>query len=71
MDDVLDEAVGRTLQRHLVPLHHADLAVIILAELLRRFQSLGVEVIRWPELPTSVELNAPAHYTTLWLVNFL
>ena len=34
-------------------------------------QSLGVEVIRWPELPTSVELNAPAHYTTLWLVNFL
>jgi hypothetical protein len=34
-------------------------------------RSLGVEVIRWPELPTSVELNAPAHYTTLWLVNFL
>jgi hypothetical protein len=37
----------------------------------RLTRSLGVEVIRWPELPTSVELNAPAHYTTLWLVNFL
>jgi hypothetical protein len=34
-------------------------------------RSLGTEVIRWPELPTSVELHAPAHYKTLWLVNFL
>ena len=34
-------------------------------------RSHGVEVIRWPELPTTVELNAPTHYTTLWLVNFL
>ena len=34
-------------------------------------RSLGVEVIQWPELPTSVVFNAPTHYTTLWLVNFL
>jgi DegT/DnrJ/EryC1/StrS aminotransferase family len=32
---------------------------------------LGVEVINWPELPESVNENAPNHYKQLWLVNFL
>ena len=32
---------------------------------------LGVEVINWPDLPESVNKNAPDHYRQLWLVNFL
>jgi len=34
-------------------------------------RQLGVEVINWPELPESVNENAPDHYKQLWLVNFL
>jgi hypothetical protein len=31
----------------------------------------GVEVIRWPDLPEAVMVDAPDHYSNLWLVNFL
>ena len=36
-----------------------------------KVRHLGVEVINWPELPESVNENAPDHYKQLWLVNFL
>jgi hypothetical protein len=37
----------------------------------RRVNSFGVEVIRWPDLPEAVLLDAPDHYSNLWFVNFL
>ena len=37
----------------------------------KKVRHLGVEVINWPELPESVNENAPDHYKELWLVNFL
>ena len=37
----------------------------------RLVNSLGVEVIRWPDLPEAVLLDAPDHYSNLWFVNFL
>lgn len=37
----------------------------------RRVMRLGVEIIRWPDLPNVVVPSAPFHYTNLWLVNFL
>lgn len=37
----------------------------------RIVRKLGVEVIKWPDLPTAVENNAPIFYRSIWLVNFL
>ena len=37
----------------------------------RLVNSFGVEVIRWPDLPEAVLLDAPDHYSNLWFVNFL
>ncbi|NTW98448.1 MAG: hypothetical protein HGB35_00625 [Geobacteraceae bacterium] len=34
-------------------------------------RSQGFDCIHWPELPMAVEPEAPLHYRTLWLVNFL
>jgi len=34
-------------------------------------RSQGFDCIHWPELPMAVEPEAPIHYRTLWLVNFL
>jgi len=31
----------------------------------------GFDCIQWPALPAAVESEAPLHYRTLWLVNFL
>lgn len=31
----------------------------------------GLDCIHWPDLPAAVEPNAPQHYRSLWLVNFL
>jgi len=32
---------------------------------------LGVEIIKWPDLPSAIEHGAPLHYKNIWLVNFL
>ncbi|MEK7410411.1 MAG: DegT/DnrJ/EryC1/StrS family aminotransferase [Actinomycetota bacterium] len=37
----------------------------------RRVARLGVEIIKWPDLPDVITPAAPFHYTNLWLVNFL
>lgn len=37
----------------------------------RRVARYGVEIIRWPDLPSANVRAAPFHYTNLWLVNFL
>ena len=37
----------------------------------RLVNGFGVEVIRWPDLPEAVLLDAPDHYSNLWFVNFL
>lgn len=37
----------------------------------RRVARLGVEIIKWPDLPAAIAPSAPLHYTNLWLVNFL
>jgi len=34
-------------------------------------RSRGFDCIQWPALPAAVEHEAPLHYKTLWLVNFL
>ena len=34
-------------------------------------RSRGFDCIHWPALPAAVESEAPLHYRTLWLVNFL
>jgi hypothetical protein len=47
VDDPLDQAVGRTLERHLARLHDVEPAVILLAEFLRGLQRLGIEVHRF------------------------
>src|SRR5688572_33021929 len=44
VDDVLDEAVGRTFERHLARLHDVQPALVLLTELLGGLQRLGVEV---------------------------
>ena len=31
----------------------------------------GVEIIKWPDLPSAIEHGAPLHYKSIWLVNFL
>ncbi len=40
-------------------------------EVRRLVNGLGVEVIRWPDLPEAVLTEAPDHYSNLWFVNFL
>ena len=37
----------------------------------RLVNSLGVEVIKWPDLPEAILRDAPDYYSNLWLVNFL
>ena len=37
----------------------------------RLVNSLGIEVIKWPDLPEAILLDAPDYYSNLWLVNFL
>lgn len=34
-------------------------------------QKFGVEIIKWPDLPSAIEHGAPLHYKNVWLVNFL
>src|SRR5438270_1651939 len=41
MDEVLDQAVGRTFPRHVLGLHHVRAARIVLAEFLRLYDLLG------------------------------
>lgn len=31
----------------------------------------GLDCVRWPDLPRAVALTAPAHYRSLWMINFL
>ena len=40
-----------------------------LAEKITR--GFGVEIIKWPDLPSAIEQGAPPHYKNIWLVNFL
>src|SRR5687767_10385628 len=44
VDDVLDEAVGRPLERHLARLHDVQAALVLLAELLGGLERLGIEI---------------------------
>lgn len=37
----------------------------------RRVARLGVEIIKWPDLPDAIVHSAPFHYTNLSVVNFL
>lgn len=34
-------------------------------------RTYGLDCIHWPDLPTAVASDAPQHYRSLWLVNFL
>ena len=42
-----------------------------LPEVERSLRKLSVEVISWPDLPSAVEIGAPAFYQQVRLVNFL
>src|SRR5437867_9654562 len=44
VDDVLDQAVGGALERHVGSLHQIEPAGIVPAELFRRLERLGVEI---------------------------
>ncbi|APW44169.1 DegT/DnrJ/EryC1/StrS family aminotransferase [Rhodoferax saidenbachensis] len=34
-------------------------------------RSSGLDCVRWPDLPKAVAPTAPAHYQSLWMINFL
>src|SRR5262252_3016315 len=44
IDDVLDQAVGRALERHVGSLHQIQPARVLLAKFLRRLERFGVEI---------------------------
>ena len=50
------------------PFFSDDKTAKLAGKITRRF---GVEIIKWPDLPSSIEHGAPLHYKNVWLVNFL
>ncbi len=34
-------------------------------------RSVGLDCVRWPDLPKAIAADAPAHYRSLWMINFL
>lgn len=48
---------------------YADIHTAQMATKLARKQ--GLDCIHWPDLPAAVSLNAPLHYQSLWMVNFI
>lgn len=42
-----------------------------LAAIRRTLRGLGVEVFRWPELPSAVERSCPEHYSTLYVASMM
>ena len=60
------------LPENCVPYGYPFFAEIDEAKSVQRLvNSLGVEVIKWPDLPEAILLDAPDYYSNLWLVNFL
>lgn len=50
------------------PFYAGEQAALAVAKLARK---RSLDCVRWPDLPTAVVSNAPVHYRSIWLVNFI